>query len=539
MEDKKINAGGQTPEEKPQSGEFSSSEQNESPVKEPTQTEEETVLQENSSSGEMRERLPSSENGENNRDEENSPSAAREESEPPQSKEFSHSVDDRLFNTVEMKSLDEWNTEDKDHSKETEGKSVHAGQAEEQKEMEGQEPSAKASPLFLKLIETAHLIQAKLKVFSKWNTGNKEGEPDRAESLEKKLHIQVTDRKKVLAAGIAASLILLGTLGVGAYAFDAFDPNANAPEAQAPAKPKPKPKPAKLQLYLENDKFELDLRTIGYNGEDVSTIDQEKLRSWLEEVNKKVYQPAQNAEMKRLGDEITPEKPGRKMDVKAVEAWLSDLKPLINKPQEIPMIPLEPLVTAEDLRQVDEKLIGDYRTKFDGSNVNRTTNIRLAARAINGLILMPGEKFSFNKVVGPRTAARGYKKAAVIVKGEFSEGIGGGICQVSSTLFNSVDEAGLRIVARYHHSAEVTYVPPGRDATVSWGGPDFKFRNNLNKPVLIKIKVGANSITVYTYTVPGAKVHKKKVEDAPESFKTIKVDPDKPTDQLPKTDNQN
>jgi vancomycin resistance protein YoaR len=98
-----------------------------------------------------------------------------------------------------------------------------------------------------------------------------------------------------------------------------------------------------------------------------------------------------------------------------------------------------------------------------------------------------------------------------------------------------VDEANLKIVQRRSHSKEVTYVPPGRDATVSWGGPDFKFRNNLNKPVLIRIKISGSHLTVYTYTVPGAKVARKKVPQAPESFSTIQVDPNKPTDNLPKT----
>ena len=76
--------------------------------------------------------------------------------------------------------------------------------------------------------------------------------------------------------------------------------------------------------------------------------------------------------------------------------------------------------------------------------------------------------------------------AKIIVRGEFSEGIGGGICQISSTLYNAVDRAGLKIVERYSHSRSVPYVPPGRDATVNWGGPDFSFKNNYNQPILIR-----------------------------------------------------
>src|SRR5699024_8549970 len=96
------------------------------------------------------------------------------------------------------------------------------------------------------------------------------------------------------------------------------------------------------------------------------------------------------------------------------------------------------------------------------------------------------ETFSFNNVVGKRTKEKGYKKAPVIVKGELAEDIGGGICQVSSTLFNAVNLQGIEIVERYSHSREVPYVPPGKDATVSWWGPDFVFKNRYSHPVLIR-----------------------------------------------------
>jgi vancomycin resistance protein YoaR len=339
--------------------------------------------------------------------------------------------------------------------------------------------------------------------------------------------------KKILVGTIATAMVLAGLIGLSAYASNAGKVGTS-PGGGVQAE-QPKPAPAKLQLYLEDKKFELDLNSIGYNGKDLSTIDEAKLRTWLDQVKKQVDQEPKNAYQKKIGGPVTPEKPGRKMDVRTVETWLKDLKPFINKPVEIPMVTVQPSVTTEDLKNVMGKLIGKYTTKFDPGNVNRTTNIKLASRAIDGLILMPGDTFSFNRVVGPRTASRGYKPAKVIVKGEYSEGIGGGICQVSSTLYNSVDEAGLKITRRASHSKEVTYVPPGRDATVSWGGPDFRFKNNLNKPVLIDIKISGGYITVYTYTVPGARVARKKVPQAPESFTTIQVDPNKPTENLPKT----
>ena len=144
-----------------------------------------------------------------------------------------------------------------------------------------------------------------------------------------------------------------------------------------------------------------------------------------------------------MGGSIQPSREGYEMDLKTIEEdWLPHLSDYINEPQDIPLIEDKPRVTEADLQRVNQRRIGRYTTYFDASNVNRTTNIRLSADAINNLVLNPGESFSFNQVVGQRTAERGYKPATVIVSGEYSEGIGGGICQTSSTLYNSVDAAG-------------------------------------------------------------------------------------------------
>lgn len=397
----------------------------------------------------------------------------------------SSSKDDRLFNTMEFKAFDQWKVDEVKESLEK-GKN-------EQSLPDPSQPS-KQTP--------------------KQNNQVKSADDSK--------------RKKLIGGIVAASFLVVGS--VVAYTFNPFSSGSQA-VAEVP-----KPQPAIFQLALDDEKYELDLYQIGYDGKDLATIDELKLRTWLDDVKKKVDQPAEDAKLKWFGKEITPEKSGRKMDVKAVEAWLTDLKPLLNKPQQIPIIPIEPLITAEDLRQVDQKLLGKYNTKFDGSNVNRTTNIRLSSKAIDNLILMPGEEFSFNKVVGQRTTERGYKSAGVIVRGEFSEDIGGGICQVSSTLFNSVDEAGLKITRVQHHSAEVTYVPPGRDATVSWGGPDFRFKNSLNKPVLIKVNVGSNTMTVSTYTVPGAKKYKPEKEEQPESFVPVEENKDQKENEKASTE---
>lgn len=134
---------------------------------------------------------------------------------------------------------------------------------------------------------------------------------------------------------------------------------------------------------------------------------------------------------------------------------------------------------------------GSFSTRFDASNKNRAKNIELAAETINGKVLSPGEKFSFNNIVGNTTAAKGYLLAGAYSAGELVENYGGGICQVSSTIYNAVLYANLEIVERYNHSAVVSYVDPGLDATISYGSRDFKFKNS--RQYAIKINARANN----------------------------------------------
>lgn len=124
-------------------------------------------------------------------------------------------------------------------------------------------------------------------------------------------------------------------------------------------------------------------------------------------------------------------------------------------------------------------------TNASSSNSNRLTNIKLALASINGTLLQPGEEFSFNKVVGKRTSERGYKVATAYNAGEVTEELGGGICQVSTTLFNAVVKSDLSVTERRNHSIPVSYVDKGKDAAVSWGAQDLKFTNNSDEPVYI------------------------------------------------------
>jgi len=155
-----------------------------------------------------------------------------------------------------------------------------------------------------------------------------------------------------------------------------------------------------------------------------------------------------------------------------------------------------PEVTTEDMEaNLFRDTLGSCTTRVTGT-ANRRSNVRLAADSINGLILLPGEVFSYNGSVGQRTAANGYLPAPAYVKGETVDEIGGGICQVSSTLYYACLKGNLKIVERWAHRYAPSYIPLGMDATVSWGGPDYKFENDTPYPIRIDISWESNNITV-------------------------------------------
>ena len=166
----------------------------------------------------------------------------------------------------------------------------------------------------------------------------------------------------------------------------------------------------------------------------------------------------------------------------------------------IPLKITTPAVTTNHIgTEAFPDLLATFSTTFSTGNVNRTTNIRLASNKINGVVLLPGEEFYYNKVVGQRTVAAGFKSAGVYVNGRVENGIGGGICQVSSTLYNTVLRANLQIVKRSNHYFATGYVPLSTDATVSWGGPEFAFKNSRKYPIKVVSTVNGGKITVSIY----------------------------------------
>ena len=160
----------------------------------------------------------------------------------------------------------------------------------------------------------------------------------------------------------------------------------------------------------------------------------------------------------------------------------------------IPLKVLYPNVTTNMIgTEAFPDMLSNFSTKYAASNKNRTTNLILAANKINGTVLMPGEIFSYNKVVGERTIAAGYKEAPIYVNGKVEDGLGGGICQITTTLYNAALYANLEILERSNHQFVPSYANASRDATVVYGAIDFKFKNNREYPIKITCSV-ANGI---------------------------------------------
>jgi len=146
-------------------------------------------------------------------------------------------------------------------------------------------------------------------------------------------------------------------------------------------------------------------------------------------------------------------------------------------------------------------IVGSYETIYGGVP-NRIHNVQLVAHLIDGTMIAPGATFSFNQTTGARTADKGFVAAPVIINGELQTGLGGGVCQVSTTVFNAAYEAGLPITARTNHALYISHYPLGRDATVNYPDTDLKFVNDTGHWLLLRTYVGSYSLTVALYGVP-------------------------------------
>lgn len=231
----------------------------------------------------------------------------------------------------------------------------------------------------------------------------------------------------------------------------------------------------------------------------------------IEKIHKEIFKEAKNAYISEDLTEIHPHVNGIDFTISIEEA-----KQILEEEKEeyiIPLIVTIPEITIEKLgEEAFPQLLGTFSTTYSTSNENRVTNLELASEKIDGTIILPGETFSYNKIVGERTIAKGYKEAAVYSGGKVVDGIGGGICQISSTLYNAVIYANLEITERSNHRFLTSYVTAGRDATVSWGTIDFCFKNTRSYPIKITSSVKNGVVTTEIYGIKEEKEYEIVIE---------------------------
>jgi len=256
--------------------------------------------------------------------------------------------------------------------------------------------------------------------------------------------------------------------------------------------------------YYERLKEIISLYRKPHNIELIPIYDNERLDAFLYNMERNINQLPKDATIIRYNGKfvIADEKVGQKLNTNKAKAMLTekimDLKFDKRVGIDLSVETESPRITSEVLSTIDQ-LLASYSTTFNASNTSRTKNIALSAKAINGTLLMPGDVFSFNEVVGPRSREQGYQDAPVIFNGELVEGVGGGVCQVSSTIYNAVLLSDLKIVERVKHSIPSTYVPKGQDATVSFGVLDFKFQNDFPNPIYIETFTKGNQMHINIY----------------------------------------
>lgn len=227
-----------------------------------------------------------------------------------------------------------------------------------------------------------------------------------------------------------------------------------------------------------------------------------EVRVIVEQMARARMRPPKNATIDKATGEIVPHQNGLYFDLDAI------VDSVVNAPAkssiELSGIEVVPFLRTEHIEELTD-LLGDFSTPLLGSPA-RVQNIRLSLAAINNTIVLPGEVFSFNEVVGERTVERGYRNAPIILGEAVVPGVGGGICQTSTTLYNAVRQAGMEIVERRIHSIAPSYIKHGLDATVAWPYTDFKFKNDSDAPVIVKAEIQGWRVRVWVLGKDGGGV---------------------------------
>jgi vancomycin resistance protein YoaR len=244
----------------------------------------------------------------------------------------------------------------------------------------------------------------------------------------------------------------------------------------------------------------------------IAGFDPARIGATIAPLTKGIGRPARDARFVATGGsvKVVPSQVGRGPDLSGLADDLA--RACVGggpRTATLRLVETQPKLTTDAARAMGvSDRISTFTTTYSSSNPARVSNVHLLARALDYKLIPPGGIFSFNGTAGARTAAKGYQEAPAIVDGKLVPQLGGGVCQVGTTFFNTVFFAGLPIVERHNHSFYISHYPTGRDATVSWGGPDLKFKNDTQGWLLIRTATTSNSLTVALYgTDPGYTVH--------------------------------
>lgn len=220
----------------------------------------------------------------------------------------------------------------------------------------------------------------------------------------------------------------------------------------------------------------------------------------IEHIYNEIHTEPQDAYIIDEPFEIVVDKDGIDFAISMEEA-----KAILQEEKEEYIIPLKVTKANKTVADLGERafpdLLASYTTRYDAGNVNRSTNLSTACKKINNYVLQPGETFSYNQTLGKRTVENGFREAHIFTSSGVEDGMGGGICQISSTLYNTVVLSNLDIVERHNHMYDPEYVDQGRDATVSYGSLDFKFKNTRKYPIKISAYISGGVATVSIYGI--------------------------------------
>ena len=241
------------------------------------------------------------------------------------------------------------------------------------------------------------------------------------------------------------------------------------------------------------------------NGATTLAIGGPRADAYFERFRKSVDRPPQDAEFVVSGGSVAvkPSLPGLGLDVAAArKAIFAAALSTTERTARLVVESTAPERTTREARAMGiTGLVAGYTTTY-GGDPNRLHNVRLVAQLVDGALIAPGAEFSFNQTTGARTPERGFLEAPVIINGELQNGIGGGVCQVSTTVFNAAFDAGLSITSRTNHALYISHYPQGRDATVNYPDTDLRFQNDTNKWLLLRTFVGTSELTVNLYGTP-------------------------------------